>query len=367
VSVASFIVGLVVVVLTCASILFTMVLPRRPGIFELPSMAVILVTRWLFVTLSRLVTTYERKDSVLAPMGPVAVVGQLVMWALLLIIGFALMLESTTHSFGDAFVQSSVSLFTVGADHTGGTRNDTIDIAAGAIWVVIVALQIAYLPALYGAFNRREALVAQLESRSGLPAWGPEILIRHQLVGITDTLPEFYSSWESWSADLAESHTTYPILLLFRSPEPYFSWILAQLAVLDAAAMHLALSPNSASSKARLCLRMGFTALNRIARSQRWAIDLDPSPDGPVELDFAEFERAVAQLTEAGFAMDRSAEEAWTNFVGWRVNYESNAFRLADFTMAPTAPWSGPRRILDVPVESPRRPPHRVPSRLRRH
>ena len=57
--------------------------------------------------------------------------------------------------------------------------------------MVIVALQIAYLPALYQAFNRRESLVAMLESRAGVPAWGPEILIRHQLVGIIDSLPDF--------------------------------------------------------------------------------------------------------------------------------------------------------------------------------
>ena len=52
--------------------------------------------------------------------------------------------------------------------------------------MVIVALQIAYLPALYQAFNRRESLVAMLESRAGVPAWGPELLARHQLVGIID-------------------------------------------------------------------------------------------------------------------------------------------------------------------------------------
>ena len=118
-----------------------------------------------------------------------------------------------------------------------------MDIAAGATWVVIVALQIAYLPALYQAFNRRESLVAMLESRAGIPAWGPEVLARHQLVGIIDTLPDFYASWEQWSAELAESHTTYPVMLLFRSPDPWFSWLVGLLAVLDGAAMHLALAP----------------------------------------------------------------------------------------------------------------------------
>ena len=204
-----------------------------------------------------------------------------------------------------------------------------MDIAAGATWVVIVALQIAYLPALYQAFNRRESLVAMLESRAGTPAWGPEVLARHQLVGIIDTLPDFYASWEQWSADLAESHTTYPVMLLFRSPDPWFSWLVGLLAVLDGAAMHLALAPSTASSQSRLCLRMGFTALNRIAKGVlRWEVDPDPNPEGPIDLTFEEFEAAVTMLEHVGFPMERTAEEAWPDFRGWRVNYETVAYRL---------------------------------------
>ena len=78
-----------------------------------------------------------------------------------------------------AFVQAAGVVFTVGTIDLKGPPNQAIDIAAGGTWVVVVALQIAYLPALYGAFNRRESLVAMLESRAGLPAWGPEVLARH--------------------------------------------------------------------------------------------------------------------------------------------------------------------------------------------
>ena len=200
-----FALGVVVVLLTGASLLFTMVLPRSPRGFERVSVFVNRMVRLAFLGLSRLVRTYEAKDAVLAPTGPVALVAQLLLWAGGFVVGFALMLYSTTNDLGDALLQATASLFTVGAVHVGGPQNSAIDILAGAIWVVVVALQIAYLPALYGAFNRREGLVALLESRASVPAWGPEVLVRHQLVGITDTLPEFYAAWEAWAADLAES------------------------------------------------------------------------------------------------------------------------------------------------------------------
>jgi len=357
--------GALVVVVTGTSILFTLVLPRATGGgIERITLSVNRTVRVVFIGLARFANGYERKDAVLSPIGPVALVAQLVAWAALFVVGFALILEPTTHDFGAAFLQSAASLFTVGSVHAGGPRNVPADIAAGAVWAVVVALQIAYLPALYSAFNRRESLVAMLESRAGVPAWGPEVLARHQLVGITDALPQFYAEWEGWAAEVAESHTTYPVLLLFRSPEPWYSWIVGLLAVLDGAAMHLAVAPHTASSQARLCLRMGFTAFNRIARTLGWPVDPDPNPEGPIELTFEEFEQAYKMLVEVGFSMERSAEEAWPNFVGWRVNYEKAAYRLADRAVAPPAPWSGPRRHLPPGPVAPLRPPQRSPGKI---
>jgi hypothetical protein len=354
--------GLVIVLITTANVFFTLVLPRRPAGIERLSLVINRTVRFLFLVLSRASRSYEGKDAFLAPAAPMAFLAQLAVWLGFFVIGYAFMIEPTTHRWSDAFVQAAVSLFSVGTSHAGGPSNRPVDIAAGATWAVVVTLQIAYLPSLYDAFNRREALVAMLESRAGLPAWGPEVLARHQLVGIIDALPMFYADWERWAADLAESHTTYPVLLLFRSPEPWYSWVVGLLAVLDAAAMQLALSPDAASSQARLCLRMGFTALNRIAKTLGWEVDPDPQPEGPIALTFEEFDQAVHMLSEIGFPMELSAEEAWPIFRGWRVNYESNAYRLANRVFAAPAPWSGPRTGLRSGPVAPRRPPQGSPA-----
>ncbi len=356
------VVGLVIVVITAANVVFTLVLPRRPAGIERLSLVVNRAVRLVFLVVSHVARTYEAKDAVLAPAAPVALLAQLAVWLGFFVVGYAFMIEPTTHGFSGAFTQAAVTLFSVGTAHAGGQPNRTVDIAAGATWAVVVTLQIAYLPSLYDAFNRRESLVAMLESRAGLPAWGPEVLARHQLVGIIDALPDLYGDWERWAADVAESHTTYPVLLLFRSPEPWYSWVVGLLAVLDAAAMHLALSPAASSSQARLCLRMGFTTLNRIAKTLGWHVDPDPSPEGPITLTFEEFEQAVHMLDEIGYPMELTAEEAWPNFRGWRVNYEANAYRLADRVFAPPAPWSGPRTHLHTGPVAPRRPPQRSPG-----
>jgi len=272
------------------------------------------------------------------------------------------MLVPYTHDLSRDITQVGAAMFTLGLSRSSHRTNDTILTLAAASGFVVVALQIAYLPSLYGAFNRREALISMLAGRAGEPSWGPEILIRHQLVHITDALPDFYASWEQWAAEFSESHSSYPVLLLFRSPDPWSSWVLGLLSVLDAAAMQLALNPSTTSSQARLCLRMGYTALRRVSDSLRWEFDPDPLPDGPLELTFEEFEAAVALLADSGYPMERDATSAWPHFRGWRVNYESLAYRWADRVIAPPAPWSGTRARLKQQDVTPDRPPHRSPD-----
>lgn len=358
----SFVVGLLLVAANWASLVATFVLPRGRTAFQRGAWAVLRALHRLSVWASRLVASYERKDAFLAVVGPAGLLLQLAVFLALFVLGVALMLWPWSGSFGLALRQAAAGVFTVGLARAAGRTNDALVVVAAASGAVTIALQIGYLPVVYQSYARRETLVTLMESRAGVPAWGPEVLLRHQLVGSSDALGPFYRDWELWAADVAESHSTHPVLLLFRSPEAGYSWLLSLLAVLDAAALHLALSPTTAPSEARLCLRMGFSTLRRIALTLGWSYDADPSPEGPIELAYPEFASAVSQLEAIGFVIERPPGEAWLHFVGWRVNYEGLAYRLADELVAPHAPWSGSRRHLPPDVMLPNRPPHRSPG-----
>jgi hypothetical protein len=227
---------------------------------------------------------------------------------------------------------------------------------AAATGLVVLTLQIAYLPTLYAAFNRRETDVALLNSRAGVPSWGPELLARtHYALGsgvsTIDTMPDLYAQWERWAADVAESHTTYLPLVRFRSPRPLSSWVTALLAVMDSAAMFLALSPKAAPVvPARLCLRSGLECFGRIGRAMGFDIPEEADPNGHISLTYEEFLAAVERLKEVNFPLERDPADAWPDFVGWRLNYEEAAYAVAYAVDAVHAMWSGPRIFGGDPI-----------------
>ena len=107
---------------------------------------------------------------------------------------------------------------------------------------------------------------------------------------------------------------------------------------------------------------MGYAALRAVCDTLRIRYSPDPRPDDPIQLTWAEFQGACEMLSQAGFPMERSWEEAWPHFHGWRVNYESTAYALADLLDAPPGPWSGPRRSFPGLLIQPQRPTDRRPT-----
>lgn len=353
-------VGGALLVLTVGSILRNLVVPR--GLESVLVRVLWRGFRWLLDLIARPFRSYLVRDKVLAWLAPLVLIATLLWWLFTLFLAYGLLLHAfSTLSLSSALREAGSSLFTLGFASTARGQLTAIDFLAAVTGPLVVALQIAYLPTLYAAYNRRETEVTLLLSRAGEPAWGPELLARQALVGTLDEMRGLYENWERLAASIGESHTNYPILLAFRSPRPYRSWIISLLAVLDAAALHLSLTPGSpAAGAGRLMLRSGFTALRDIARVTGIKFNPDPQPEDPIQLTFAEYADAVARLTSAGFVAERTIDHAWAHFRGWRVNYEHVAYEIARRIDAVPAMWSGPR---DWPAEQmpPIRPVDRRP------
>jgi hypothetical protein len=355
------VVGVFLIIAAGWSVIGTVVVPRRIRSWLTRTVALALDAGFHFV--ADHLDSYERRDRILAAQAPIQLILQIVVWLAVFELGFALLLWPFmgTAGLSGAFVLAGSSLCTLGylAPHSGAPTG-IVDLAS-LVGLGTVALQIGYLPTLYAAFNRREGLVTMLDSRAGVPSWGPELLARTHYglgsgVSAMGELPELFEEWERWSADVSESHATYLSLLNFRSPRPLSSWLTAQLAVLDAAALYLSLVPDAPGAvSARLCLRGGFTCLGTIARARGFAIPHEADPNDGIILTYQEFVDAIDRLAAVDFPLERSNEEAWIDFVGWRINYEPAAYAIARAVDAPPALWSGPRRH-PIPAIAPLRP-----------
>lgn len=234
-----------------------------------------------------------------------------------------------------AFSRSGSSLLTLGfipAEHLGDMTLGFIEAMLG---LIVVALIIAYLPTMYSEFTRREAFVAKLEVRAGSPPSPLEFVQRVTLYMTPERLDTLWVDWEDWFTELEETHTSLAALNFFRSPKPEHNWINAAGVILDSAALFLTTIDYPVTGQAQLTIRSGYLALRSIADFFRIEYDPDPSPDDPISISREQFDEAVSRLIASGVPVTADIDQAWRDFRGWRVNYDTVLCELALFLSAP--------------------------------
>ena len=335
--------GLGLVALTVHSAIATFVVPRNAA--SRLTRSVFLGIRKLFMLRLRGVTDYKRRDAMLAFYAPVSLVALVPVWAALIITGYTLMFWAAGEmGWYRAFRDAGSSLLTLGFEPLEGPFQVVLGFSAATIGLMLAALLISYLPTIYAAFSRRETAVTLLEVRAGTPPSAVEMLARYNRIHGLEQLRDQWRTWETWFADIQESHTSLAALVFFRSPQPDHSWITAAGAVLDAAALTLAAVDMPFDPQAALCIRAGYLALRHIGGFFDVAYDPDPHyPADPISVTRAEFDHALARLEVAGVPLKGDREQAWLDFAGWRVNYDRVLLAMCSLTMAPIAPWSSDR------------------------
>jgi hypothetical protein len=335
--------GVVIVLLTLGSAIRVVILPR--GVPSRLIRVVFVVMRMLFELRMRRSWDYRRRDYILAFYAPVSLLATLVVWITLVGLGYAMMYWALGATFLTAFELSGSSIFTLGFFRPATVPSIALSYTEAAIGLLLLALLITYLPSIYGAFSRREAAVTALEVRAGSPPSATEMLWRYWVIGRFDQIDEIWSRWEDWFVDIEETHTSIASLVFFRSPQPDHSWVTAAGAVLDGAALYVSSVDLPRDAQAEIMIRAGYLALRRIADFFGIPYDPDPQQGDPVSIMREEFEEALDRLASAGLAIKADRDQAWLDFAGWRVNYDSVLLTMAGLTSAPYAPWSSDRSL----------------------
>lgn len=338
-----FLLGVWLLVLTLRSVVRTLVLPRSAQ--DSITAAQFRLVRKIFELRLRKARTYHERDGVMAYYAPISLLLLVPTWLLLVLLAFVCMFWATGAQDGyEAFALSGSSLFTLGFRMDNQLQHMALAFIEAALGTMIVALLIGYLPTMYSAFSTREAAVNQLDVRAGTPPNVTEMILRHYRIGKLDSLTSFWREWELLFTQVAESHTTLPALVFFRSPNADRSWVTAAGSVMDAAAFINSTVAVPHDPQADLCIRAGYLALRQIA--DYFSIHYNPTPrfpDEPISIDRSEFDAVYAELAAAGVPLVSDCDQAWAAFAGWRVNYDAVLIALAALTMAPYAPWSSDR------------------------
>ena len=341
--IALFILGIIIILASLRSATRTLVLSR--GVRDPITGFVFIMMRYLFSFRLRWVKTYEARDRVMSYYAPLSLLMLPPTWLTIILIGFGMMFWSSgITSWRDAFVLSGSSLLTLGFSDTDTLFQAILAIVEAMIGLIMVALLIAYLPSMYQAFSKRETAINLLEVRAGNPPSAVEMIMRYYRNQGLEALHESWRAWEAWFAELEESHTSLAALVFFRSAQPRHSWVTATGTVLDAAALTLSTVDWPWDAQAALCIRAGYLALQRI--SDFFGIDYNRNPIFPedtISITQEEYDQVYLKLKNAGIPVIEDREEAWSDFAGWRVNYDETLLKLAKLTMAPPAPWSSDR------------------------
>jgi hypothetical protein len=348
--------GTTLVISTIMSAIRTFVLPR-PAISKITTFVFVAVYR-LFLLVVRFKKTYEQRDRIMALYVPLTLLMLPPVWLALVMLGYTgIFWGLGIDPWLDALKLSGSSLLTLGFANPDGLVTLICAFSEAVVGLILVALLIAYLPTMYTAFSRRELAVTLLAVRAGSPPSAVEMLERTYRIGGLGQLGQTWASWETWFAEVEESHTSLAALTFFRSRHPSESWVVASGTILDAAALSLAMLDLPAKAEASLCIRAGYLCLRRISDYYGITYNAKPRPDDPISVTRAEFDSAYERLAQAGLPLRENREQAWRDFAGWRVNYDTVLLALADLTMAPYALWSSDR--------APQRPPPAIWRRTR--
>lgn len=348
-----FVLGLLVVLAIGQDVFLTVVVPRRaPRLGRLVRLSRYVIFRfwpvWRGIGLR--MSSAERREGFLGIFGSVGVMLLLVGWTSGLVIGYGLIahalrdqIKPELQNFSSAMYFAGTALLTLGfGDFVAiGDAARVVALVAAATGLSLFAAVITLLFTLYGSFQRREVAVVVLEAGAGAPPSGVTLLETYAMAGIIDELPRVFRDWQSWSAEVLDSHLAYPILAYFRSSHDNDSWISSLGAVMDASTLVLTTIEDGPKGWAKLFRAVGGHCIEDLVQQFRL-------PDDPeVGVEREEFDEACRRLEHAGFQL-QDRDLAWARFSRLRMEYAGRINTLARHWATPPAQWIGDRSPLRV-------------------
>jgi hypothetical protein len=292
------------------------------------------------------------RQGFLGVFGPLSLLALIAVWAAGLVLGFGLLHwsigtpvnrpEGTDDGLGTYLYFSGVTFFTLGYGDVVpvGRAGRALSVVETDMGLGFLAVIVSYLPVVYQAFSRREITISLMDARAGSPPTAGELLRRLTAGRGRDGAGLLLVEWERWSAELLESHLSYPVLSYYRSQHDNQSWVGALTVILDTSALLIAGVEGSDGYQARLTFAMARHAAVDLAM----IASAPPIPPEPERLPEAGLVRLRDSLRGAGVAV-RDGPEAAKALAELRGLYEPFVSALAAkflFALPPFQPDKTP-------------------------
>jgi len=342
---AAMIAGIVCIFTVLLDAFQTIILPRRAtGRVRLTRIFYIFTwPPWVFF--ANRMHHPRKRETAFSFYGPLSLILLLALWAALLLFGFGLLFYSLSRPFYDMRQQagfwsdlymSGTAIFTLGPTDAGpltGVARVLMVIEAGTGFGFL-AIVMGYFPVLYGAFSRREVNISLLDARAGSPPTAYELLRRHAHPDAAEALSILLTEWERWSAELLESHISFPLLCYFRSQHTNQSWIGALTCILDTSAMLISGVQGHEARQAQLTFAMARHAMVDLMQ----VLTKEPISTAPDRLTAERYNQLYGSLCQSGVSMcrDNSSEQRLREL---RQLYEPYAETLSRYFCMPLPPW----------------------------
>ena len=328
----------------------TIILPRRVARRFRFTVLVYRMTWFPWRAIAHLYRKTKSRETFLSIYGPLSLLFLFAVWAAVIICGFGLLyysnsIQDSTHpTYAKCVYLSGTTMFTLGiGDVVPHTRMEhVLVVIESGLGFGFLALILSYLPVIYQAFSRREVNIVLLDARAGSPPTAAELLRRHAGPHYAQDLERLLRDWERSSADILESHVSYPAVCYFRSQHNNESWLAALTAVLDTSSLLLACVDHVSVRQARLTFAMCRHSVVDLAQ----VFGQKPVQNSRDRLPPSEFARLRALLTQSGFQL-RDDEESHKKLAKLRAMYEPYLLTLSRFLYMEIPPWILAKEISD--------------------
>jgi hypothetical protein len=248
-------------------------------------------------------------------------------------------------SFGNDLYFSAATMTTDGpaALSAQTTFARTVQVITSGSGLAVLAIVIGYLPSLYQAFSRREATVSQLDARAGSPPSAGRLILRTVGHDGWPAVNRYLGSWESWVAELMETHLAYPVLAYFRSQHVNQNWLAAICSILDACAFTIAAAPQGTVRSTRFTFAIARHAVADLS----YSFKVTPTPPDPDRLPLSDLEELMRELAELGVTPETPVAEIHERMTRMRSIYEPYVNALAIRLELNLPPWMAPESPTD--------------------